>query len=58
MLAGILLGDVEIGAEAMTAAIHLPIGVSLVGSAGYSRAVPERLPAGRVRMALPLRMAA
>ena len=57
-LAAILLGDVEIGAEALSAAIHLPIGVSLVGSAGYSRTIPERAAAGTVRVALPLRRAA
>lgn len=57
-LAAILLGDVEIGAEALSAEIHLPIGVSLVGAAGYSRSAPERRPAGRVRVALPLRVAA
>ena len=56
-LAGILLGEVEIGAEALTAAIHLPIGVSLVKPAGYSRAIPERAPAGRVTMLLPRRAA-
>ena len=53
-LAGILLGDVEIGAEAVSATVHLPhVGLSLVPRAGSNHATPERIAAGRLTMTLP-----
>lgn len=53
-LAGILLGDVEIGAEAIAATVHLPhVGLSLARRAGSSAATRERVEAGRLLVALP-----
>lgn len=57
-LAGILLGDVEIGAVALSATVHLPTRrLSLVSGPGYSSSLPERAAAGRLSVALPRRAA-
>ena len=54
-LTGILLGDVEIGAEALSATVHLPAAsVSLAPRSGSrSWARERRAPAGRIDVWLP-----